>query len=116
MVCQNDESLALMITSIRLPAVLPPLPPPEPLPPAEVARPATTPTTTASRAITATSDSENFTRRMVRPFLRNSKRFEAPYIDRYRFAMRCLRGVINDLDRCATLRCKRFEEGAWRTA
>src|SRR6185437_12880423 len=108
MVCQNDESLALMITSIRLPAVLPPLPPLEPLAPAEVARPATTPTTTASSAIAATSDSENFTRRMSHPF--NSKRFEVPYIDEYRAAMPRLQRVINDHSECATLRCKRFEE------
>src|SRR5690348_8511884 len=113
MVCQNDESLALMITSMRLPAVLPPLPPPELLAPAEVARPATTPTTTASSAITATSDSENFTRRMSHPF--NSKRFEVRYIDRYRAAMRHLRAVINDLCRWVTLRCKRFEETGWPT-
>ena len=67
MVCQNDESLALTITSIRRPAVGPPLPPPDRWAPAEVARPATTPTTAASSAITATSEIENFTRRIASP-------------------------------------------------
>src|SRR4051812_12088606 len=59
MVCQNDESLALMITSTFLPAAAPPAPPPvlDDVPPA--ARPATTPSTTAISTITATSDSEN---------------------------------------------------------
>src|SRR5438270_5172874 len=62
MVCQNDESLALTITSMRLPAVGPPLPPPPPFTPADVARPATTPTTTTISPITATRERENFTR------------------------------------------------------
>src|SRR3954468_9810167 len=59
MVCQNDESLALMITSTFLPAAAPPAPPPvlDDVPPA--ARPATTPSTTAIRTITDTSDNEN---------------------------------------------------------
>ena len=61
-VCQKDESEALMMTSTFLPAAAPPAPPPllpESDPP--VARPATTPATTAISAITATSDSENLT-------------------------------------------------------
>src|SRR3954452_4709623 len=49
-----------MITSTFLPAAAPPLPPPLALDESPDVRPATTPTTTAIRAITATSDSENF--------------------------------------------------------
>jgi hypothetical protein len=60
-VCQNDESLALMMTSTRLPAAAPPSPPPPLLPVPPVARPATTPTTAAMRAITATREAENTT-------------------------------------------------------
>ncbi len=52
-----------MITSTFLPPAAPALaePPPLPEPPPE-ARPATTPTTSPIRAMTATSDSENFSR------------------------------------------------------
>ncbi len=40
MTCQKDESLALMITSMRLPLAAPPEPPPvTPVPPEPVARP-----------------------------------------------------------------------------
>src|SRR3954451_12271954 len=49
-----------MITSTFLPAAAPPLPPPLELDESPDVRPATTPTTTAMRAMTATSDSENF--------------------------------------------------------
>src|SRR3954454_10820966 len=54
-----------MITSTFLPAVAPPLPPPLALPESPDVRPATTPTTPAMSAMTATSDSENFTRVLV---------------------------------------------------
>src|SRR3954470_1938283 len=54
-----------MITSTFLPAAAPPLPPPLALDDSPVVRPATTPTTTAMRAITATSDSENFSFRFL---------------------------------------------------
>src|SRR3954451_10116780 len=49
-----------MITSTFLPAAAPPLPPPLALDESPDVRAPTTPTTTAIRAITATSDSENF--------------------------------------------------------
>ena len=65
MVCQNDESDALMITSTFLPAALPPAPPPLELDDDPDARPPTTPTTSAMSTMTATSDSENFTRPLV---------------------------------------------------
>jgi hypothetical protein len=65
MVCQNDESDALMITSTFLPAALPPAPPPLELDDPPDARPPTTPTTSAMSTMTATSDSENFTRLLV---------------------------------------------------
>src|SRR2546423_13249390 len=84
MVCQNDESLALTMTSMRLPAVGPPLPPPPPFAPAEVARPATTPTTTASSAITATRERENFMR-LIGSCLPLSP---APFAGRRRFPAR----------------------------
>src|SRR6188472_3067597 len=63
-----------MMTSTFFPAAAPPLPPPPPLDDPLEARPATTPTTTASSAITATSDSENLTRLLVMtgPFLPDS--------------------------------------------
>jgi hypothetical protein len=62
MTCQNEESLALMITSIRLPAEVPPDPPPPTTSPAPVARPARTPRTPATSAIAATSDREKTVR------------------------------------------------------
>src|SRR3954453_2144904 len=59
-----------MITSTFLPAAAPPLPPPLLVDDPLDARPPTTPTTAAISAMTATSDSENFTRPllMARPF------------------------------------------------
>src|SRR5215218_11450549 len=69
MVCQNDESDALMMTSTFLPAAAPPLPPPPPPDSPPDARPATTPTTPAISAMTATSDSENFSRVFLSPML-----------------------------------------------
>src|SRR5215217_8734360 len=60
--CQNSESDALMITSTFLPATAPPLPPPELSDVPPEARPATTPRTMPISAMTATSDSENFSR------------------------------------------------------
>src|SRR6185369_7334819 len=64
--CQNSESDALMITSTFLPPAAPAVAAPPPLPdePPD-ARPATTPNTAAMSAITATSESENFTRVLV---------------------------------------------------
>src|SRR6478735_1623369 len=49
-----------MMTSTFLPAVAPPAPPPLEADEVLDVRPATTPTTPAIRAITATSDNENF--------------------------------------------------------
>src|SRR5512133_2909174 len=64
-VCQNDESDALMITSTFLPAAFPPLPPPLELDELPEARPPTTPTTSAISAMTATNDNENFRRTLL---------------------------------------------------
>src|SRR4051794_4389206 len=58
-----------MITSTFLPAVVPPWPPPLLLLDSPEVRPATTPTTPAMSAITATRDSENFTRALLSPML-----------------------------------------------